>query len=631
MLFYKKLFKIYTILGRMNFFNIYNIIKKFKTIMIINKSIEIKISKKNIDHFLCYHKDIKLRDIIQVDPNNLQKSSNVKVDVSCDVCGIERTIKYQAYTKNINSCEEYPIYTCDKCSHVKIKSFNRKKWGVDYFSQTDEYNDKFKSTMMERYGVEYTLQSEELRDKVKKTNLEKFGFENPFMDGDRIRKIFNEKYGVNHPSQVYDFSVKIKSTNLERYGYENPLSSPVIREKIDNTNLEKYGGHPMKSDISINRLKSTNLDRYGYEYILSIPEKRKAIKNTWVNKYGVDNPMISEEVRKDFIISRDVNYIKYIGSNYSLFNCKNGHEFTIHIDNYHSRLKNNLPLCTVCYPISNSRSIKEEELYKFISSVYDGEIVQSYRDGLEIDIYLPDLKLGFEFNGLYWHSEEYKDKNYHLEKTKYFSDRDIRIIHIWEDDWNNRVDIIKSQIKNWTGNISNRIFARKCKVIEIKSSSKFLNENHIQGVDKSSLKLGLFFNNELVSVMTFDRFEGRKKMEEGGWNLSRFCNKLDMSIVGGASKLLNHFINNYKPTRIVSYADRDWSQGDLYYKLGFENVNESSPDYKYLVNGNRVHKSNFKKSKIEYLGTESEYIKSKGIEKVWDCGKIKFEIKKSHY
>jgi hypothetical protein len=172
--------------------------------MIINKSIEIKISKKNIDHFLCYHKDIKLRDIIQVDPNNLQKSSNVKVDVSCDVCGIERTIKYQAYIKNINSCEEYPIYTCDKCSHVKIKSFNQKKYGVDYFSQTDEYNDKFKSTMMERYGVEYTLQSEELRDKVKKTNLEKFGFENPFMDGDRIRKIFNDKYGVDHPSKLLD-------------------------------------------------------------------------------------------------------------------------------------------------------------------------------------------------------------------------------------------------------------------------------------------------------------------------------------------------------------------------------------------------------------------------------------------
>jgi hypothetical protein len=249
---------------------------------------------------------------------------------------------------------------------------------------------------------------------------------------------------------------------------------------------------------------------------------------------------------------------------------------------------------------------------------------------LEIDIYLPHLKLGFEFNGLYWHSEEYKEKSYHLEKTKYFNEKDIRIIHIWEDDWDNKCDIIKSQISNWTSNTSNRVFARKCTIIELKSVSNFLNDNHIQGVDKSSLKIGLFFNNELISVMTFDRFEGRKKMEEGGWNLSRFCNKLNTNVIGGASKLLNYFIKTYNPSRIVSYADRDWSRGDLYYKLGFENVSESLPDYKYLVDGKRIHKSNFKKSKIEYLGTESEYTKSKGIEKVWDCGKIKFEIKKSH-
>jgi hypothetical protein len=554
--------------------------------MIINKYVEIKISKKNIDHFLQYYKDIKLKDIINADPNKLQKSSNVKVDVSCDICGNERNIKYQAYNKNINSCEEHHIYTCDKCSHVKIKSFNRKKWGVDYFSQTDEYGEKFRSTMVERYGVEYTLQSEELKDKVKKTNLKKFGYENPFMDSDRIKKIFNDKYGVNHPSQVDRFYKKAEAENFKKLGYKSPLSSPEIREKIVRKMIEKYGNKvPMKSDLI-----------------------------------------------RDCKISNDENYIKYVDNSVSLFkcDCNLDHYFYIDAIGYHNRTRSNLPLCTVCYPISNSQSIKEQELYKFISSIYDGEIVKSYRDKLEIDIYLPDLKLGFEFNGLYWHSEEYKDKNYHLDKTKYFDERGIRIIHIWEDDWDYKCDIVKSQIRNWTGNTKNRIFARKCKVVEIKSSN-FLNENHIQGIDKSSLKLGLFFDEKLVSTMTFDRFEGRKKMEDGGWNLSRFCNKLDTNVIGGASKLLKYFINKYNPSRIVSYADRDWSIGDLYYKLGFEKINDSLPDYKYLVDNKRIHKSNFKKSKIEYLGTESEYIKSHGIERVWDCGKIKFEIKKSHY
>ena len=115
-------------------------------------------------------------------------------------------------------------------------------------------------------------------------------------------------------------------------------------------------------------------------------------------------------------------------------------------------------------------------------------------------------------------------------------------------------------------------------------------------------------------------------MEEGGWNLSRFCNKTGLNVVGGASKLLKHFIKEYNPSRIVSYADKDWSIGDLYYKLGFENVSESKPDYKYIVDGKRVHKSRYKKSKLKTTLTESKQMKINNILKVYDCGKIKFEM-----
>ena len=360
---------------------------------------------------------------------------------------------------------------------------------------------------------------------------------------------------------------------------------------------------------------------------MSIPEKRDEIKETWMEKYGVDNPMISEKLRKDFIISKDVSYIKYIGSNYSLFNCKNNHEFTIHIDNYHNRLRDNLPLCTVCYPIGNNSSIKEIELLKYIKSVYSGEIIGSYRDGLEIDIYLPELKIGFEFNGLFWHSEEWKQKNYHLEKTNYFKDKSIRIIHIWEDDWDYKQEIVKSQIKNWLGLAKTKIYARKCHIRVITDVKCFLNENHIQGYVNSNLKLGLYYQEELVSIMTFDHFEGRKKMLHNEWNLNRFCTKLDHSIVGGASKLLSYFIQNYKPTRIISYADKDWSQGELYKMLGFDILSESNPDYKYIIENKRRNKQNFKKSNLK-IGdniSESEFMKKSHIKKIWDCGKIKFE------
>jgi hypothetical protein len=233
------------------------------------------------------------------------------------------------------------------------------------------------------------------------------------------------------------------------------------------------------------------------------------------------------------------------------------------------------------------------------------------------------MKLGFEFNGLYFHSEKFKDKWYHLNKTNYFKERDIRIIHIWEDDWSFRNEIIKSQIKNWLEISDVRIFARKCVVREIKDSrvaSKFLDECHIQGKTNSNLKLGLYYKDEVISIMTFDHNNGRNKISNDFWNLNRFCNKRNTVVVGGFSKLLSFFIKNYKVDRIISYADRDWSRGDLYNKLGCRLINVSKSDYKSLFDGIRVNKSRFRKSRTGIL--ESEI----GIPIVWDCGKLKFEI-----
>lgn len=551
--------------------------------MILNKFIEIKITKKNIDHYINFYKNIKLKDIIKIKPEQLQKGSNTFIDTKCDICGIERNIKYQAYYKNINSCEEYTIYTCDKCSHIKIKSHNRRKWGVDYFSQTPEYTDKFKKTMKERWGVEYAQQSDIIREKTKSTNLEKFGVENPFLDNKMIKSKFKEKWGVDHPSKIKEINDRIKNTKEIK---NTSLSSPEIREKIKETNNIRYGSNtPTQSNLL-----------------------------------------------RDNKITNDKNHIKYVSESVSEFKCdlKKDHIFYINSSNYHNRKRSRLPLCTVCNPISDSQSIKEKELFEFIKSIYDGEVVQSYRDGLEIDVYLPYLKLGFEFNGLYWHSEKWKAKNYHLNKTKHFKEKGIRVIHIWEDDWNNKKGVIKSQIKNWLGLTVNKIWARKCDVkeVDVKSSTSFLNENHIQGKVASSLKLGLYYNDNLVSLMTFNQYEGRNKMSEGSWNINRFCNKREFNVIGGASKLFKYFIRNYEVKRIISYSDNDWSLGDLYKVLKFKKIHEGKPDYKYIYEGKRLNKSRFRKSRLKTELTESEFMKRSKINKVWDCGKTKWEYLK---
>ena len=270
-------------------------------------------------------------------------------------------------------------------------------------------------------------------------------------------------------------------------------------------------------------------------------------------------------------------------------------------------------------------------MFNYIKQLYDYEIIQSYRDKYEIDIYLPELKLGFEFNGLYWHSDKHKDNSYHKNKSDFFNQKGIQIIHIWEDEWILKKDIIKSIILNKLGKNPNKIFARKCYASLITDKSiikKFLNENHIQGYIFNKINIGLTYENELVSIMCFNNLEGRKIIDDG-FNLNRFCNKLNTNVIGGASKLLNFFIKNNECNFIISYADYGISNGNLYNKLGFKLVSKGNPDYKYIIQGIRRHKSGFKKEKLGIKGeliTESDFMKMNNIHKIFDCGKIKFRL-----
>ena len=278
--------------------------------------------------------------------------------------------------------------------------------------------------------------------------------------------------------------------------------------------------------------------------------------------------------KENFKISNDEFYISYIDNSNSEFKCDLGlnHKFIISTDNYYGRKKSNNKLCTICNPISSLSSIKEDMLYNFIIENYKGRVIKNYRDKFEIDIFLPELSVGIEFNGIYYHSDKFCENDRHIIKSNFFREKSINIIHIWEDDWVYKSDIIKSQILNILHLTKNKIYARKCVVKEVttQESREFLDKNHIQGFVRSIIKIGLYYNDTLVSFMSFDNFEGRNKMGDDEWNLNRFCNILENNIVGGASKLLSYFKKNYKPKRIISYADRDWSDGGLYYKIGFK-------------------------------------------------------------
>ncbi len=515
----------------------------------------------------------------------------------------------------------------------KVKSNNLKKWGVEWTLESVKIRKKIKKTNLKNWGVDHNFKSTEVRKRIKKTLLENWGVDNP-SKSEEVKSIKKQtsirNWGVDNPSKSEEIKKSKRVTCLKNWGVEYPQQNSEIQKKSQDTLIRKWGvDHNMKIPNIIELMKANNIKNWGVEWTLQSPEIKESIKRTNLENWGVDHPFLNEEFRiLNFNISKDNNYLSYLGNNLSLFRCKDGHNFEISSVNYFSRIRSNTPLCTVCNPIGDSVSIKELDLYKFINSVYTNQIIQSYRDGLEIDIYLPDLQIGFEFNGLYWHSEEKKSKRYHLDKTNHFKERGIRIIHIWEDDWDNRKEIIKSQIKNWIGLNNRKIGARECIVAEItdsKISKIFLNNNHIQGYVNSIIKLGLYHNDELVSIMTFDRNEGRKKMGPGEWNLSRFCNLLDTNVIGGASKLLKYFMDHYHCIRMISYADKDWSTGDVYNILGFDNIGESDPDYKYIIDNKRVHKSRFKKSKLNTDLSESKHMREMGYNRIFDCGKIKYE------
>lgn len=304
--------------------------------------------------------------------------------------------------------------------------------------------------------------------------------------------------------------------------------------------------------------------------------------------------------------------------------------------NPHGHLQGHLgcPICKQEFTTSG----QEQEIIQFIKQFYSGNIIQNYRDiknGIsEIDIFLPELSIGIEFNGLYWHSTEFKTRNYHLQKTINCEKQNIRLIHIFEDEWLWKKDIVKSRIMYILGyaltDSNHKIFARKLKlkqITNIQEEKLFLEANHIQGYSNSEICYGLYYTSKntgkdiLVSLMSFCKPRFNSNYE---WELLRFCNAKFCSIPGAAQKLFSHFIKTIKPKSIISYAKRNWSinnEHNVYNKLGFNFQNYSDPDFYYIKNLHRYNRSIGRADKRNNL-TEIEWMKLNGYSKIYGTGNL---------
>jgi hypothetical protein len=609
--------------------------------MLKNTKIEIKVNPNSREYYNKMGYVCDNFDIISVNIVDLPSGSNIDISCTCDNCGVDRVVKYNKYYKSTNG--NTSLFLCKKCSYIKAKK-----------------------TKLEKYGDEnYTN-----REKAKKTKLEKYGDEN-YTNREKAKKTIISKYGVDNISQIDDVKEAKRKTSIKNWGVDNVFKSDEIKDRISKTIFNKYGvdkyiksddikekynnfckslsvSHYSKTDEFKSKYEKTCIERWGYKTSLLNPSILEKTRYTNLLKYGFYSPMKNKDIsklntsifinnRKDFFIKMGYEIISYDYENsiYELKKLDCSHVFKISNDLFRSRIKYNNNSCLVCYPKNDLRSIKEKELSSWIKSLTKSDVIENYRNeiGKEIDIYLPDYKIGIEFNGLYYHSDMFKDKNYHIDKTKKCESLGINLIHIWEDDWVNKKEIVKSIIRNKLGLTPNKIYARKCQIsiISNKESRKFLDDNHIQGYTNSSICIALKYKGDIVSVMTFGKrsVSGKTKYE-----LIRFCNKINYNVIGGSSKLFKFFLNNNPDCdEILSYSDKSIFTGKLYENLGFINKGDTSLNYYWTDLNRRYHRFNFNKKRLVKMGydinkTEEEIMKSIGYYKIWSCGQTRWVFKR---
>lgn len=536
---------------------------------------------------------------------------NIKEHPKCPICG--KNVPFLDFNRG------YQRYCSLKCSNSSIDVKERKK-----------------QTCIKKFGVEYASQSDEVKEKSKQVCIERYG-------------------GVGNASE----STKSKQyqTMKNKYGDKYALKNKELKEKSINTSIQRYGGVGAGSEIIKNKIIQTCNEKCGLDWMLKTDEVRNKIKQTNIEKYGVEVPTQNETIKNKIKQSKRKNFInKYdniIGTEVQgddiLYIIKCPHPncskcankfYKIKSSYYWDRLRDNTEPCSNLLPIQKSIS-KNTTLEIFVKNIlneYNITYIENDRtilNGKELDIYIPDKKIAIECNGIYWHS--LKDSNYHVNKWKSCKEKNIQLLTIWQDWIINKPDIVKSIILSKLGIYNKRIYARKCTVKEISSQicNKFLNENHIQGAGKSKIKLGLYYNDELVSVMTFNhkmKCSGDNKNNDFYYDLTRFCSIMNTQVIGGAGKLLQYFINKYHPITISSFSSNDISDGKLYKTLNFREIGINK-SYWYIDKlYNRYHRSTFTKSSIVARGwksskdgwKEKDVMCDRGYFQIYDSGQTKY-------
>ncbi len=327
-----------------------------------------------------------------------------------------------------------------------------------------------------------------------------------------------------------------------------------------------------------------------------------------------------EEVHGD---TYDYSKVEYVNAREDVtIICKKHGDFQMAAGT-HSTSKAHCPKCAY------RTSKKETEIMEYLEGL-GCEVDNRNRELIyphEVDLVLHEQKIAVEFNGLYWHTEKWgKDQSYHINKTKACNDVGYRLVHIWEDDYDNKKEIVLNFLKHLVGkDSSKRVYARKTQLKEITNTKgkAFIDKYHIQGSSGASVYIGAYFEDDLVAVTAFQKGKSNTANRHM-WELVRHVTH--GNVVGSLGKAIKFF-----GEPLYTFCDISYFNGHSYLKAGFIKVSSIKPDYKYFVLNKREHKFNWRNDKRISLYpetadmTEREGMKHLGLERIWDCGKDRYE------
>lgn len=340
-------------------------------------------------------------------------------------------------------------------------------------------------------------------------------------------------------SANYNNREKAKETCLEKYGVDNLFKDT---ERMKKAYQEKLGvDHPMYLDDVKNRMvehtdyekralttRQNNMQRYGVMNTSQLPDVKqkigKSLRDTFVDRYGSTCYWTSSECKSSY------------NSTHSQYN-----------DEFDGML--------------NASNIAFQREFRLFNRVFDFKCGNNL---VEINPYPTHNSTWGIF------SDGPLDKYYHRDKSQLAEDNGYRCIHVW--DWDDKAKIVKLLLPR------QRVFARKCEVreVDLNTTREYLNEHHLQGYAKDDIRLGLFYDDSLVSIMTFGKPRYNKNCD---YELIRYCSSYD--VIGGAEKLFSHFLREYNPDKVVSYCDKSKFTGATYKKLGFKFISNTVSKHWY--------------------------------------------------